>query len=247
MENSKSEPISLHRVSISEQLFSILKQKIASGEWKNGEKIPSENELAAQYGVSRMSVRSAFQRLTALGLLETKPGDGTFVREFSLLHYFQEASDLIATSNNMDQIREFRRFFESDCVRLACLRRSEEDISALKAIWNRMQSTAGTDNFDAFFEADMDFHGKICEMTRNELFQMVNIWLRNLMLPQLKFNTLNFAKIRGCSLNPEAPNYVLRVLALDHQDYIDALEQQNPDIALKNMSYYFGTSNSPDA
>ena len=240
MENNKSAAFNLHRVSISEQIFSILKQKIASGEWKDGEKIPSENELAVQFGVSRMSVRSALQRLSALGLLETKPGDGTFVRQFSLLHYFQEATDLIATTDNMNQIREFRSFFESDCIRLACVRRSEQDIAELKAIWNRMRSAADTENFDAFFEADMEFHDRICAMTHNELFQMVNSWLRNLLLPQLKFNTMNFAKIRGCSLDRESPNYVLRVLVEEHQDYIQAIEQKKPDITLKNMSRYFG-------
>ena len=111
MENNKSTPVKLQRTSVSEQIFAILKQKIASGEWQDGQKIPSENELAAQFGVSRMSARSALQRLSALGLLETRPGDGTFVRAFSLLNYFQEATDLIATSNNMEQIREFRNFF----------------------------------------------------------------------------------------------------------------------------------------
>ena len=110
MESSKQEPIKLKRTSVSEQIFAILKGKIASGEWKDGQKIPSENELAAQFGVSRMSARNAVQRLSALGLLETRPGDGTFVRGFSLLRYFQEATDLITTPENMDQVREFRRF-----------------------------------------------------------------------------------------------------------------------------------------
>lgn len=240
MENNKSTPVKLQRTSVSEQIFAILKQKIASGEWQDGQKIPSENELAAQFGVSRMSARSALQRLSALGLLETRPGDGTFVRAFSLLNYFQEATDLIATSNNMEQIREFRNFFESDCVRLACARRSRQDIEELKAIWQRMQSAAEAEDFDGFFEADMDFHDQICAMTGNELFQMVNSWLRNLMMPQLKFNTMNFARIRGCSLDHEAPNYVLRVLTEEHQDYIHAIEQQQPQIALKNMPRYFG-------
>ena len=54
------------------------------------------------------------------------------------------------------------------------------------------------------------------------------------------FNTMNFAKIRGCSLDRESPNYVLRVLVEEHQDYIQAIEQKKPDITLKNMSRYFG-------
>ena len=240
MESSKQEPIKLQRTSVSEQIFAILKGKIASGEWKDGQKIPSENELAAQFGVSRMSARNAVQRLSALGLLETRPGDGTFVRGFSLLRYFQEATDLIATPENMDQVREFRRFFESDCLRLACQRRTAQDIADLKTIWEEMGAAAQQEDYDAFFRVDMDFHDRICEMTHNEVFQMVNSWLRNLLLPQLKYNTMNYANVRGCSLDRNAPNYVLRVLTEEHRDYIEALEQQQSDIVLRNMPRYFG-------
>ena len=238
---SKQESIKLQRTSVSEQIFAILKSKIASGEWKDGQKIPSENELAAQFGVSRMSARNALQRLSALGLLETRPGDGTFVRAFSLQRYFKEATDLIATPENMAQIREFRVFFETDCLQLACQRRSEQDIADLRAIWEQMRAAAQTEDYDAFFLADIDFHDRICKMTNNELFEMVSGWLRNLLLPQLKYNTMTYANIRGCSMDSSEPNYVLRVLTDDHRDYIDALEQQQPDIVTRNMPRYFGS------
>ncbi len=48
--------------------------------WKPGQKLPSENELAAQFGVSRVTVRNALQRLSGLGLLETRFGEGSFIR-----------------------------------------------------------------------------------------------------------------------------------------------------------------------
>ena len=59
----------ISRDSISDQVFVQMKEQILEGEWKPGEKIPSENELARQFGVSRVTVRNALQKLSALELL----------------------------------------------------------------------------------------------------------------------------------------------------------------------------------
>ena len=50
--------------SVSQQVFDQLREQILSGGWKPGDKLPSENELAAQFGVSRVTVRNALQRLS---------------------------------------------------------------------------------------------------------------------------------------------------------------------------------------
>ena len=64
--------------SVSQQVFDQLREQILSGSWKPGQKLPSENELAAQFGVSRVTVRNALQKLSGLGLLETRFGEGSF-------------------------------------------------------------------------------------------------------------------------------------------------------------------------
>ena len=74
----------LKRKSISDQIFDILKEKIISNQWKPGDKIPSETELAASFGVSRLSARTAIQRLSALGLVEIRVGDGTYIKDYPL-------------------------------------------------------------------------------------------------------------------------------------------------------------------
>ena len=66
--------------SVSQQVFDQLREQILAGDWKPGDKLPSENELAAQFGVSRVTVRNALQKLSGLGLLETHFGEGSFVR-----------------------------------------------------------------------------------------------------------------------------------------------------------------------
>jgi GntR family transcriptional repressor for pyruvate dehydrogenase complex len=80
----------LRRESISEQVFQLLKEKIIKGDWGPGSKIPSENQLCELLDVSRVSIREAIHKMVALGILETRHGEGTFVRESLADVYFNE-------------------------------------------------------------------------------------------------------------------------------------------------------------
>ena len=71
---------SLKKQDIKEQVFEQLLMKIEMGEWKPGEKPPSENELTKAMGVSRITIREAIQKLVAINVVETFQGKGTFVR-----------------------------------------------------------------------------------------------------------------------------------------------------------------------
>jgi GntR family transcriptional regulator len=56
-----------------------LRERIESGEFASGSRLPTEQDLQAQYGASRNTIREAMKQLTTLGLVETRPGQGTFV------------------------------------------------------------------------------------------------------------------------------------------------------------------------
>ena len=69
----------ISRSNITDQIVQYFKEKIVSGEWKVGEKIPSENQLTETLGVSRASIRTAIQQLVGIGVLESRHGKGTFL------------------------------------------------------------------------------------------------------------------------------------------------------------------------
>ena len=119
----------ISRDSISDQVFVPMKEQILEGEWKPGEKIPSENELARQFGVSRVTVRNALQKLSALELLETRFGEGSFVRSpdaASVMSPLIPAAYL--NDNGMEEILQLRRMIEGPVCGEACRRASEEDV-----------------------------------------------------------------------------------------------------------------------
>ena len=73
----------ISKISVVDQVADEMKEKIVSGEWKPGDKLPSESDIAQMYGVNRLSVRMALQKLGTLGIIETRVGEGSFVQEFS--------------------------------------------------------------------------------------------------------------------------------------------------------------------
>lgn len=72
-------PFQTKKVPLYYQLESILREKINSGEWSQGRRLPPETELSQTYGVSRITVRQALASLVEEGLIERRQGRGTFV------------------------------------------------------------------------------------------------------------------------------------------------------------------------
>ncbi|HOV40118.1 MAG TPA: GntR family transcriptional regulator, partial [Spirochaetales bacterium] len=111
-------PIQKSRVS--RQVFEQLKEQIFAGKWPAGTKLPSENELSRQLGVSRVSVRAALQMLSALGLLDTRQGEGTYVRELRGDLYFNVLFPLLALSRtNIFDVLEYRKVMDPGAVVIA--------------------------------------------------------------------------------------------------------------------------------
>lgn len=156
------------RQSIGEQVFEQLKEQIFNNEWKRGEKIPSENDLAVSFGVSRITVRQALQKLTALGLIETRLGEGSFIRDAAPginmnplipIAYLKE--------NSLQEILEYRRALEGNVAELATEKASEDEVAKLEEAYKLMEQVK--DELELFSKADLNFHLLLANMTKNSL------------------------------------------------------------------------------
>ena len=107
-----------------------LRRQITTGAWAVGSRIPIEPELTEILGVGRSTVREAVRSLASIGMLETLPGRGTFVRSStptsSVLSEF-------LTAYTLEELLSYRRALEVEAAQQAALHRSEEDIAALEA------------------------------------------------------------------------------------------------------------------
>lgn len=158
----------IRKVNVSEQVFEQLKNLLLRGEWMPGEKMPSENELAQMFEVSRITVRQALQKLNVLGMVETRLGEGSFVRESDPGDSMNALlPTMMFNQASLYQVEEFREIVEVDSVKLAVLRAEQEDIVQLRKIYRKMQQSVGKPR--EFGASDLEFHMKLGQMTQNAL------------------------------------------------------------------------------
>jgi GntR family transcriptional repressor for pyruvate dehydrogenase complex len=155
--------------SLRTQVYSKLKEQLLRGVWKEGEKIPAEHALGTMFGVSRVTIRAALQQLEILGLVETKQGGGTFVKNFSSIERMDTFHPFMQIQKNQDLITilEYRQIIEKGSVGMAQERVTPEDIRSLEEIYQIMVNTV--EDLKAFSEADLAFHYRIAEITRNAI------------------------------------------------------------------------------
>jgi GntR family transcriptional regulator, transcriptional repressor for pyruvate dehydrogenase complex len=154
---------------IFEEILAQLQESLASGRLAQGDKLPSERELAAQFQASRTSVREAIRVLEALGVVEVKPGSEhgvTLVRRparaFRDLLQFQLALQHI----DVPALIEFRVVLESWAAKAAAERHTVDDVRRLEALCDEMASQMPLSDF---FRIDAEFHLAIAESSRNDL------------------------------------------------------------------------------
>lgn len=158
----------IRRTSISDQVSMQIKQLILDKDWKPGERIPSETELAELFGVSRVSVREALLKLNAIGLLESRFSGGNYVREVGADIYLNAIIPAAyVSSNSLLELLEFRQVMEAKQAGLAARKAKPEDVARLEKIHKDMVKNAG--NLEAFSEADLRFHIELARITQNSL------------------------------------------------------------------------------
>lgn len=167
----------VEKTTAGEQVYQNLRENIVAQRWKVDEKIPSETELADLYGVNRLTVRMALQRLNAIGLVETRVGDGTYVKKFEFADYIDAVQDLYSEPKLMDDICEFRLLFEIECTRLAIQRATEEEFDELDRICAEYEEIKRNtvlpiddETLREMARHDAKFHEQVALMSHNTLF-----------------------------------------------------------------------------
>lgn len=177
------------RVSIVDQVCALIKQDIADGIWKEGEKLPSEAEFAELFGVNRLSVRMALQKLITLGIIETRVGEGSFVRPFSLRPFLSEIAIFYDDDEKYREVQQLRNLLEGECMNLAILNASQEEKDTLKAVLDRYNEAAlhynenidDTERLDKMVDADFAFHYQVVKMSHNKLYKDVYYMVQQLI------------------------------------------------------------------
>jgi GntR family transcriptional repressor for pyruvate dehydrogenase complex len=202
------------------KIVDLIREMILDGRLAVGDKLPPERALARQFGVSRNCVRQAVQALAERGILESRQGDGTYVRapdESVLTENLAQAMAMHAEL--LEDIWEFRFLIEPQIAFLAAKSITREEIDRLKVLVFDQQKSMLAGSPDP--ELDVAFHRAIVKAARNKvvlkMMEMVNEVLNESRVDLLQSHARTKASVTG------------------HLKLIDALERNDPDAACHAM------------
>ncbi len=153
---------------VGEQILNAIK----TGALPIGGRLPSESQLAEKMGVSRPTVREALSGLAAVGLIQSRPGNGNYVcnpgrsaeREFLIL---------LEKEESCVEIVQVRGLLEPPVASLAASQRTDEDVVRLRVSCHRLRRLAQRGKFDPYLDADKEFHLAVLAAARNHLLEAV--------------------------------------------------------------------------
>jgi GntR family transcriptional regulator, transcriptional repressor for pyruvate dehydrogenase complex len=188
-----------------------LRMLISKERLKPGDKLPSERELSERLNVGRSSVREALRALELLGLIETRRGEGTFIRDFKGNQLVQLLSTFILQDEKaINDVLETKYCIEMDCLKLVVRRCNDSSISSLKeSLINNIVN-------------DEQFFNEIAQLADNHL--LMRIWL-------VLNDYFKALEIDQPTINPTLYNEL--VVALEKRDEQEVFSQYKK---LRNLS-----------
>ncbi|MEP1490233.1 MAG: FadR/GntR family transcriptional regulator [Algibacter sp.] len=190
-----------------------------------GDKLPSERMLSDKFEVSRSNVREAIQKLEFYGLLKSIPQSGTFVANIGVIAMNGMIDDILRLDKpDFKSLVETRILLELKSVRLAALRRTEEDLIHMKQTLDAYSEKV-RNNEDAVQE-DLLFHLAIAKASGNST-------MNTFMLTITPEIITNFEKYHVCDDNQA------QLGIIEHEDIYEAIKLKNPKLAKEKMKIHF--------
>lgn len=219
-------PVEKQRVA--EEIVEQLRSLILTGQYKVGDKLPPERELAKKLGVNRASLREALKKLEHLGLVRIRQGDGTRVTNFmetagiELVRHLVPAPGGAVAPGLLRDVLEFRRVIGREMARLAADKATEEDLAQLRSIATR--AADGELPAADLFAIDFEFYVALTAATQNRVMVLLINTVRDAVAqygPLLAHLTVTRDEV-----------------ARHHADIVEALEQRDADRAASAADAY---------
>lgn len=210
---------------VQNKIISKIRELINYKNLEPGDKLPSERMLSDKFEVSRGNVREAIQRLEFYGLLKSIPQSGTFVAKIGVIALNGMIDDILRLNTpDFKDLVETRILLELKTVRLAALRRTEDDLKHMKSTLDAYAEKVNN-NEDAVQE-DLLFHLAIAKASGNST-------MNNFMLTITPEIITNFEKYHVC----DDGQALLGIK--EHEDIYEAIKLKNPEMAKEKMKIHF--------
>lgn len=209
------------------EILNRINEIIHHDQLKKGDKLPSERELSERLQVGRSSVREALRALELLDLIETRRGEGTYIKKASSSRLIEIIlSYILKDENDRKDLTETRRIVEIEAIRLACRRVTDSQLEILKELIEKSKQEWNNGDFPV--EEDYLFHKTLVESSQNRL--LVNLWV-----PLVEYNKVAIKESLSRIGRP------LESIAEHYEIYL-ALESRNEEKATKALRNHLKNS-----
>lgn len=210
-----------------------LLEKIRSGEFAEGERLPSERELMTLFSVGRPAVRESLQNLERMGLISIAHGERALVRPVTARNVIGQigtiARHLLSSSpQSLEHLKEARRFFEVGMVRAAAEHANEADIASIRVALDAHRAALA--DLSGFIDADMAFHRAIAAVGRNPIYTA----LSEAMFGWLAAFHSTLVRAAGAE----------QLTLEEHAQILDCIERQDPEAAAQAMTAHLTRANA---
>ncbi len=224
-------PPKRHR-NLAQGVVAYISDSIRNGTISPGERLPTESEIMRILGVSRTVVREAISHAQAAGMVETRHGVGTFVLEPVPAHNLGIDPGTVVTMRDVLAILELRISLETESAGLAALRRTDEQLQALRNALDNFQLNAK--NGGDTVAADVQFHLSIAQASANRYFYDI--------LKHLGTNIIPRARLNSAKLAHDEPAIYMERVNREHDDILNAIARQDPEAARAAMRTHLSNS-----
>lgn len=210
--------------------------EIRSGRIGPGERLPTEREMIAAYGVSKTVIREAVAALRSQGYVITRHGIGTFVADFAQPDTFRIDPDDIDSAVEIVNVLQLRLAVETEAAALAAQNATPEGLAGIDDAVAAIDADIAAGNLA--IESDFRFHRAIAEATGNPLFPRFLDYLGSLSIPHRRLAMIT--RVSAPYLDDHA-GYMARVQA-EHNSIRKAIAAKMPAAARRAIRRHLATS-----
>jgi GntR family transcriptional regulator, transcriptional repressor for pyruvate dehydrogenase complex len=209
------------RRTLSQAVTEAVLDRIKSGEFRPGDRLPTEKDLMEEYEIGRNSAREAMQALVAMGVIDVRPGRGAVLVGLGSHQALDpDVAAALLTDKAVDDLYEFRQVLDLEIARTAALRATDQDIDEIRSVVERYDRAveAGTPVSDI----DDEFHQRVAQATHNTVFITMGEAITALIANARRLaGQLEWARLRAQK---------------EHRELYEAIRAHKPEAAVKAAS-----------
>ncbi|MFE0042326.1 FadR/GntR family transcriptional regulator [Streptomyces albireticuli] len=209
------------RQSLVDTVVDQLRAQVGAGEWRVGQRIPTEHALAEQLQVGRNTVREAVRVLVHAGMLRSRQGEGTFVVSMAdpaeIMRGVQRAG--------VRDVLELRIALEVEAARLAAVRHEPADLERMRAALDAQtafedpEGQPDSGSLELYADHDVAFHRAVVEAAHNSALTATYSWFSS--------------SVREALVTALGDREMPRIVHGDHHDLMTAIASGDPEAAAR--------------